>query len=71
MLLSNKNPPDFLPFLQTLSPFSRLSQGLENCWANLKTFSRIQDSAARTLNFDMAIENYHITMLPLFCNAMQ
>ena len=29
-------------FLQTLSPFSRLFQGLENCWANFKTFSRIQ-----------------------------
>ena len=34
---------DFLPFLQTLSPFSRLLPGLENYWENFKTFSRIQD----------------------------
>ena len=27
-----------------LSPFSRLFPGLENFWANFKTFSRIQDS---------------------------
>ena len=39
---------DFLPFFSTLSLFSRLFPGLENCWANFKTFSRIQDSA-RTL----------------------
>ena len=36
---------DFLPFLQTLSTFSRLFPGLDqNCWGNFKTFSRIQDS---------------------------
>ena len=35
---------NFYHFFQTLSPFSRLFPGLENCWANFKTFSRIQDS---------------------------
>ena len=39
-----KKKKDFLPFFQTLSPFSRLFPGLGNCWANFKTFSRIQDS---------------------------
>ena len=40
----NKKNPDFLPFFKTLSLFSRLFPGLENCFANFKTFSRIQDS---------------------------
>ena len=31
-------------FFQILSPFSRLFAGLENCWANVKTFPRLQDS---------------------------
>ena len=44
-----KKNPDFLPFFQTLSLFSRLFPGLENCWVNFKTFSRIQDSV-QTLN---------------------
>ena len=30
--------------LFSLSPFTKLLPGLENCWANFKTFSRIQDS---------------------------
>ena len=30
--------------IQTLSLFSRLFPGLENCFANFKTFSGIQDS---------------------------
>ena len=34
---------DCLPLFQTLSLFSRLFPGLENCFANFKTFSRIQD----------------------------
>ena len=46
--LKKKKTQDFLPFFQTLFPFSRLFPGLENCWANFKTFSRIQDSV-RTL----------------------
>ena len=37
-----------LSFSQPLYLFSRLFPGLENCWANFKTFSRIQDSV-RTL----------------------
>ena len=41
---------NFLPFFQTLSLFSRLFPGLENCWTNFKTFSRIQDSV-QTLSF--------------------
>ena len=32
--------------LHTFSLFSRLLSGLENCWANFKTFSRIQDSVS-------------------------
>ena len=32
---------DFLPFFQTLSLFSRLFLGVENCFANFKTFPRI------------------------------
>ena len=39
----------FYHFFQTLSLFSRLFPGLESCWANFKTFSRIQESM-RTLN---------------------
>ena len=39
----NKKIPDFLPFFKTLSLLSRLFPGLENCFANFKTFSRIQD----------------------------
>ena len=38
----------FYHFFQTLSLFSRLFLGLENWFANFKTFSRIQDSV-RTL----------------------
>ena len=34
----------FLPFFQDVSVFSRHFPRLENCWANFKTFSRIQDS---------------------------
>ena len=45
--LKKKNQ-DFLAFFQTLPPFSRLFPGLKNCWTNIKTFSRIQDSV-RTL----------------------
>ena len=40
-LKKKKKTQDFLLFFQTLSPFSRLFSGLENCWANFKTFSRI------------------------------
>ena len=36
--LEKKKKKDFLPFLYTLYPFSRLFLGLENCWANFKTF---------------------------------
>ena len=39
-----KKPQDLLSFSQTLSSFSKLFPGLENCWANFKTFSRIQAS---------------------------
>ena len=49
-----KKKKDFLPFFQTLFLFSRLFPGLENCWANFKTFSRIQDSV-RTLGLKTAI----------------
>ena len=48
----NKNTPDFLPFLQTLSPFSRFVPKLENCWANFKILSRIKDSV-RTLQLNL------------------
>ena len=44
-----KKTQEFLPFFHTLSLFSRLFSGLENCWENFKTFSRIQDSV-RTLS---------------------
>ena len=43
-----KNVKTFYHFFQTLSLFSRLFPGLESCWRNFKTFSRIQDSV-RTL----------------------
>ena len=36
----------FYHFFRTLSLFSRLFTGLESCWANFKTFSRIQDFCA-------------------------
>ena len=51
--LKKKNE-HFLPFYQTLFLFSRLFPGLENCSANFKTFSRIQDSV-RTLHLKTAI----------------
>ena len=35
----------FYHFSKLISLFSRLCSGLENCFANFKTFSRIQDSA--------------------------
>ena len=35
-----------------LSPFTRLLPGLKNCWANFKTFSRIQDSV-QTLKMNL------------------
>ena len=38
----------FYHFFKTLPLFSRLFPGLKNCWANFKTFSRIQD-CVRTL----------------------
>ena len=40
-----KKNEDFLPFFQALSLFSRLFPGLQNCWTNFETFSRIQDCA--------------------------
>ena len=48
LVVAFKKNQDFLPFFQTLSSFFRLFPGLENCWANFKTCSRIQDSV-RTL----------------------
>ena len=48
LVVALKKNQDFLPFFQTLPPFSRLFPGLKNCWTNFKTFSRIQDSV-RTL----------------------
>ena len=45
LVVALKKTQDFLPFCQSLSLFPRLFPGLENfCWANFKTFSRIQDS---------------------------
>ena len=44
MALEKKKLKAFYHFFQTLSLFSRVSLGLENCWANFKIFSRIQDS---------------------------
>ena len=38
---NRKKTQVFLLFFQTSSPLSRLFPGLENCWANFKTFSRI------------------------------
>ena len=37
----------FYHFFKTLFLFSRPFPGLENCWANFKTFPRIQDSVGR------------------------
>ena len=45
----DKKRKSFYHFSHSLSLFSRLFPGLENCWANFKTFSRIQDSV-RTLH---------------------
>ena len=42
--IQQKKTQDFLLFFHTLSPFSRLFSGLENCWANFSTSLRIQDS---------------------------
>ena len=42
---------DSLSFSQTSPLFSRLLASLGNCWANLKSFSRIQNSV-RTLQND-------------------
>ena len=39
----------FLSFFHTLFPFSRLFSGLENCWENFTTVSRIQDSVQTLL----------------------
>ena len=46
-----KKKEDFYHFFKTLPLFSRLFPCLENCWANFKTFSRIQDTV-RTLGID-------------------
>ena len=45
-----KKTQDFLPFFQTLSLFSRRFPDLENCWANFKTFSIIQDSVQHCMD---------------------
>ena len=42
--MTNRGPKKSRKTLFSLSPFTRLLPGLENCWANFKTFSRIQDS---------------------------
>ena len=49
----------FYHFFKTLPLFSRLFPGLENCWANFETFSRIQDSV-RTLPFLTWIRSFTI-----------
>ena len=38
LVVALKKTQDFLPFCQSLSLFARLFPGLENCWANVKTF---------------------------------
>ena len=50
--MERKKNSNFLPFFKTLAQFSRLFPGLDNCWANLKIFSRILDSV-RTLPLRM------------------
>ena len=44
----------FLQFFQTSSPFSRLFPGLENCWANFKTFSRITQRLCTNPDFNIS-----------------
>ena len=49
----------FYHVFKTLPLFSRLFPGLENCWANFESFSRIQDSV-RTLPFLTWIRSFTI-----------
>ena len=41
-------------FFQTSSPFSRLFPGLENCWANFKTCSRITKRLCTNPDFNIS-----------------
>ena len=68
--------PDFLPlnFSKLISLFSRLCSGLENCFANFKTFSRIQDSAQTLcdafffyMSFCFCLEVFHFSVSFCFC----
>ena len=66
LVVALKKTQDFLPFCQSLSLFSRLFPGLENCWANFKTFSRIQDSVW-TLSIFLLRQVNEISAAYLFC----
>ena len=70
----------FLPLFQTSSPFSRLFPGLENCWANFKTFSRTKGSPigrifhstgyrVRTLYWTKNSRTFQV--LPIFKDSIQ
>ena len=64
-----KKKLDILPFFQTLSLLSRLFAGLENCWANFKTFSRIQDSG-RTLKKSSQVLIVRSTLLSFYISPI-
>ena len=49
-----KKMKTFYHFTKLYFCFPDFFSGLENCWANFKTFSRIQDSV-RTLHLKIAI----------------
>ena len=61
----SKKLKTFYHFFKTLPLFSRLFPGLENCWANFKTFSRIRDSL-RTLPFLSWIRSFTIQLQQKF-----
>ena len=65
--ISWKKKLDILPFFQSL--LSRLFAGLENCWANFKTFSRIQDSG-RTLKKSSQVLIVRSTLLSFYISPI-
>ena len=55
-----KNSRLFYHFFKTLPLFSRLFPGLENCRANFKNFSRIQDSVRTLIMYNLKLLNTNV-----------